>query len=110
MTVSRRDFLTTAVVGSLALGLTEQKSNAQEPAQPKPNSPSGRRPIMVCAHNGYNYLDDAYAFLAGGGDTLDAALRVVKGPEDDPNDTSVGLGGLPNEEGIVELDACCMHG
>src|ERR1035441_9448631 len=36
------------------------------------------------------------------------ALRVVKGPEDDPNDDSVGLGGLPNEEGVVELDACCM--
>jgi N4-(beta-N-acetylglucosaminyl)-L-asparaginase len=35
---------------------------------------------------------------------------VVKGPEDDPKDTSVGLGGLPNEEGVVELDACCMHG
>ena len=48
--------------------------------------------------------------MAGGGDTLDAALLVVKGPEDDPNDTSVGLGGLPNEEGVVELDACCMHG
>jgi N4-(beta-N-acetylglucosaminyl)-L-asparaginase len=110
MTVSRRDFLTTAVVGSLSLGLTEQRSHAQDSASPKPNSPSGKRPIMVCAHNGFNYLDDAYAFLAGGGDTLDAALRVVKGPEDDPNDTSVGLGGLPNEEGVVELDACCMHG
>jgi N4-(beta-N-acetylglucosaminyl)-L-asparaginase len=35
---------------------------------------------------------------------------VVKGPEDDPNDSSVGLGGIPNEEGVVELDACCMHG
>ena len=35
---------------------------------------------------------------------------MVKGPEDDPNDTSVGLGGIPNEEGVVELDACCMHG
>ncbi len=35
---------------------------------------------------------------------------MVKGPEDDPNDDSVGLGGLPNEEGVVELDACCMHG
>jgi N4-(beta-N-acetylglucosaminyl)-L-asparaginase len=67
-------------------------------------------PIIICAHNGFNYLDDAYNFLRGGGDTLDAALRVVKGPEDDPNDTSVGLGGLPNEEGVVELDACCMHG
>jgi N4-(beta-N-acetylglucosaminyl)-L-asparaginase len=35
---------------------------------------------------------------------------VVRGPEDDPNDDSVGLGGLPNEEGVVELDASCMHG
>jgi N4-(beta-N-acetylglucosaminyl)-L-asparaginase len=34
----------------------------------------------------------------------------VKGPEDDPNDDTVGLGGIPNEEGVVELDACCMHG
>jgi N4-(beta-N-acetylglucosaminyl)-L-asparaginase len=57
-----------------------------------------------------NYLDDGFAFLKGGGDTLDAAIRVVKGPENDPKDTSVGLGGLPNEEGVVELDACCMHG
>ncbi len=65
---------------------------------------------MVCAHNGFEYLEDGFAFLKSGGDTLDAAIRVVKGPENDPNDTSVGLGGLPNEEGVVELDACCMHG
>src|SRR6266487_687468 len=49
-------------------------------------------------------------YLSRGGDTHDAALRVVKGPEDDPKDDSVGLGGLPNEEGEVELDSCCMHG
>src|SRR6202040_3116917 len=39
-----------------------------------------------------------------------AALRVVKGTENYPNDPTVGLGGLPNEDGVVELDACCMHG
>jgi len=110
MTVSRRDFLTTAIAGSLSVGLADIASEAQESANPKPNTSPGKRPIIVCANNGFNYLDAAYAFLAGGGDTLDAALRVVKGPEDDPNDTSVGLGGLPNEEGVVELDACCMHG
>src|SRR5437879_13568174 len=44
------------------------------------------------------------------GYTLEAGVRVVKGPEDDPKDDSVGLGGLPNEEGVVELDACCMDG
>src|SRR6202044_1328615 len=71
---------------------------------------SARRPIIICAHNGRAYVEAAYAFLKGGGDTLDAGIRVVKGPEDDPNDDSVGLGGLPNEDGVVELDACCMHG
>jgi N4-(beta-N-acetylglucosaminyl)-L-asparaginase len=107
MTVSRRDFIATAVVGSLSLGLVKAESAAQESKKP---GASAKRPIMICAANGYEYLDDAFAFLSSGGDTLDAALRVVKGPEDDPNDTSVGLGGLPNEEGVVELDACCMHG
>jgi N4-(beta-N-acetylglucosaminyl)-L-asparaginase len=64
----------------------------------------------VCANNGLAYLDRAYEHLGKGGDTLDSAILVVTGPEDDPKDDSVGLGGLPNEEGVVELDACCMHG
>ena len=110
MSVSRRDFLTGAVVGSLSLGLEGQDRKEQEPKS-RPGAPAGgKRPIIVCAGNGFNYLEDAYKFLSGGGDTLDAALRVVRGPEDDPKDDSVGLGGLPNEEGVVELDACCMHG
>jgi N4-(beta-N-acetylglucosaminyl)-L-asparaginase len=69
-----------------------------------------RKPVLICAQNGYNYLDRGYAILSGGGDPLEAGLSVVRGPEDDPNDRSVGLGGLPNEEGVVELDSCCMHG
>src|SRR3989440_3083339 len=110
MSVSRRDFLTGAVVGSLSLGLEGQDRKEQEPKS-RPGAPAGgKRPIIVCAGNGFNYLEDAYKFLSGGGYTLDAALRVVRGPEDDPKDDSVGLGGLPNEEGVVELDACCMHG
>ncbi|HKM84842.1 MAG TPA: N(4)-(beta-N-acetylglucosaminyl)-L-asparaginase [Terriglobales bacterium] len=115
MSISRRGFLGSAIAASLATGLNTPDLNAQDKA--KSDTPratesatSYKRPIIICAHNGVNYLDDAFAFLKGGGDTLDAALRVVKGPEDDPNDDSVGLGGLPNEEGVVELDACCMHG
>ena len=50
------------------------------------------------------------ALLKSGGDTLDAALAVVTKVEDDPNDDSVGYGGLPNEDGVVELDASVMHG
>src|SRR5437879_7724348 len=110
MSVSRRDFLTGAVVGSLSLGSQGQDRKEREPKSPPAAQAGGKRPIIVCAGNGYDYLGDAYKFLSSGGDTLDVALRVVKGPEDDPKDDSVGLGGVPNEEGVVELDACCMHG
>jgi N4-(beta-N-acetylglucosaminyl)-L-asparaginase len=111
MSISRRGFLESAIAASVVTGLNASDLNGQDKRTPAA-SPfgSGKRPIIVCANNGRNYLDGAFAFLKAGGDTLDAALRVVKGPEDDPNDDSVGLGGLPNEEGVVELDACCMHG
>src|SRR5438309_4586891 len=91
MSVSRRDFLTGAVVGSLSLGSQGQDRKEREPKSPPVAQAGGKRPIIVCAGNGYDYLGDAYKFLSSGGDTLDAALRVVKGPEDDPKDDSVGL-------------------
>jgi N4-(beta-N-acetylglucosaminyl)-L-asparaginase len=109
MPFSRRDFVKTSVLGAVAAGVGTRAQGEDAPAQAH-DTQSYKRPIIVCAHNGFNYLEDSFAFLKSGGDTLDAALRVVKGPEDDPNDTSVGLGGIPNEEGVVELDACCMHG
>ncbi|MFZ1927501.1 MAG: N(4)-(beta-N-acetylglucosaminyl)-L-asparaginase, partial [Candidatus Sulfotelmatobacter sp.] len=103
------------VLGAVAVGVgakaqgTDAKTDAAVQDR-STQSGTPKRPIIVCANNGYAYLENAFAFLKGGGDTLDAALKVVRGPEDDPNDDSVGLGGLPNEEGVVELDACCMHG
>src|SRR5207237_8897347 len=48
--------------------------------------------------------------LQSGKDTLDAVIAGVNINEEDPEDSSVGYGGLPNEEGVVELDACVMHG
>jgi N4-(beta-N-acetylglucosaminyl)-L-asparaginase len=114
MSFSRRDFLATTAMGSLALGLEGKGlSSAKKEligSAPQAKSGAGKRPIMVCANNGFAYLDRAYEHLSKGGDTLDSAILVVTGPEDDPLDDSVGLGGLPNEEGVVELDACCMHG
>src|SRR5258706_5099989 len=41
---------------------------------------------------------------------MDAVIEPLRTQEDDPTDDTVGLGGLPNEEGEVELDACVMHG
>ncbi len=115
MTFSRRDFVKASVIGAVAAGSNAHAANSAEFGELNPQghaskSDPAKRPTIICAHNGYAYVEAAYAFLKSGGDTLDVGVRVVKGPEDDPNDDSVGLGGLPDEEGVVELDACCMHG
>src|SRR6266516_2469612 len=110
MTISRRDFLASTIAGSVSLGLqpaSAQTSSGSQKGEPKR---AAKLPVIICAANGYNYIEAAYESLASGSDTLDAALKVIQGPENDHFDDSVGLGGLPNEEGVVELDACCMHG
>jgi len=109
MKLTRRDFLATSAVASASLALDLQARQAPGYKPPAPN-PKPKSPVLICAANGYNYLDRGYAVLTSGGDTLDAVMQVITGPEDDPNDDSVGLGGLPNEDCVVELDACCMHG
>jgi len=106
MSISRRGFVQSALTGAVALSLSDS-ANAETSTQ---GSGKAKLPLIVSAANGFKYLDEGYSLLAGGGDTLDAVLKVVQGPENDPNDESVGLGGHPNEEGVVELDACCMHG
>ena len=70
----------------------------------------GKRPVIISSANGVNALAKGMAVLQKGGDTLDAVIAAVTVVEDDPKDTSVGYGGLPNEEGEVELDASVMHG
>ena len=109
MKINRRNFIAAAAAASasLSLDLQAQTLPGYKPpaAGPKPESP-----VIICAANGYNYIDRGFQVLTDGGDTLDAVMAVITGPEDDPNDDSVGLGGLPNEECVVELDSCCMHG
>jgi N4-(beta-N-acetylglucosaminyl)-L-asparaginase len=64
----------------------------------------------ISSGNGLKAVNRAVELMKGGVDTLDAAIAGVNIQEDDPNDDSVGLGGLPNEDGVVELDSCVMHG
>ena len=52
----------------------------------------------------------AFARIVEGKDVLDAVVEGVSLNELDPGDDSVGYGGLPNAEGVVQLDSCCMHG
>jgi N4-(beta-N-acetylglucosaminyl)-L-asparaginase len=70
----------------------------------------GARPVIISSANGVHALDKGMDILKKGGDTLDAVVAAVTVVEDDPKDNSVGYGGLPNEEGEVELDASVMHG
>ena len=110
MKFSRRDFLATSALGSASLALDLNATQLAPGYKTPPPGPKPKSPVIISAANGYNYLDRGYAVLTSGGDTLDAVMQVITGPEDDPNDDSVGLGGLPNEDCVVELDACCMHG
>lgn len=68
------------------------------------------RNLVIASANGLRACTRAMEILKAGGDTLDAVIAGVNLNEEDPEDSSVGYGGLPNEEGVVELDACVMHG
>ena len=122
---SRRKFFLATLVGGVAasaqklFGATVPSGNGAKSAtdlrEPESGaaqggSARGTRPLIVCAANGFQHLDKGMDILKKGGDTLDAVLAVVVEVENDPNDNSVGYGGLPNEEGEVELDAQVMHG
>jgi N4-(beta-N-acetylglucosaminyl)-L-asparaginase len=71
---------------------------------------AGVKNIVIASSNGLRACTRAMAMLKQGADTLDAVIAGVNINEEDPEDNSVGLGGLPNEDGVVELDASGMHG
>ncbi len=98
-TLNRRDFL--AASAAAVPWLT-----AMTTASP----PAGRRPTIISSRNGLTAIELAMTRLRGGADPLDAIVTGVNEVENDPNDMSVGYGGLPNEDGVVELDASVMHG
>ena len=113
---SRRKFFLSSLAGGAAAGAVNLfgASSARAAAVPalfkSLNAPEAKRPIMISSANGVHALQKGMDVLKANGDTLEAAVAAVTVVEDDPNDTSVGYGGLPNEEGVVELDACVMHG
>ncbi len=66
--------------------------------------------MVISSGNGLPAVNRAMELLRGASDPLDAVVAGVTLVEDDPDDMSVGYGGLPNERGVVELDASVMHG
>jgi N4-(beta-N-acetylglucosaminyl)-L-asparaginase len=109
---SRRDFLSFGALTTAGLGLasaTVPDAFAQTADSVRELKPPAT-PIIVTRVTGDSSIQEAYQMLLDGQDTLDCVHHVCLGRENDPKDHSVGLGGLPNEEGVVELDSCCMHG
>jgi N4-(beta-N-acetylglucosaminyl)-L-asparaginase len=107
---SRRDFLSLGAITTAGLGLTTIPDAFAQTADSITQLQPPAKPVIVTRKTGDSTIQEAYQMLLDGTDTLEAAHHVCLGRENDPNDHSVGLGGLPNEEGVVELDSCCMHG
>lgn len=112
--INRREFVMTGTAAGLAAA-APGLAFGQAPAM----TTSGRsKPIVVASGNGHRYknggertcVETAFAMMQKGGDVLDALIAGVNIVELDPEDTSVGYGGLPNADGVVQLDSCCMHG
>lgn len=104
----RRSFLMAAPAAAIAAASVR----AAQPV-PAPSSDPGashRGPVSVASVNGLRATARAYELMQGGYDPADCVVQGVRIIEDDPNDDSVGFGGLPNEDGVVQLDASVMHG
>ena len=97
--ISRRELV---VGGALtAAALATRSGRAQSPEHP---------PVAISSANGLEAVGRAVERMEGGVPAVEAAVDGVSVVEDDPDDVTVGYGGLPNSEGIVQLDACCMDG
>src|SRR5258705_12061030 len=108
--LSRRQFLRSSAAG-MAGGLVTGIPHAMRPPRPlPPQSRWAAKPVVIASANGLRGVQKGFDLLLQGVDTLDAVIEGVKIQELDPNDDSVGYGGLPNRDGVVQLDASCMHG
>ncbi len=115
MSVSRRDFLKQgAAAGVVASAVTTPTALGA----PWVRRSAAADPVVIASMNGNYYrnggsatcVQAAYERMMAGHDVLDALIAGVNIVELDPEDDSVGYGGLPNADGVVQLDCCCMHG
>ena len=110
MSTSRRRFLRAAAAAAAASALPSSPFEEILQAQSPGAAPAIDGYVLVASGNGVEAAKAARQALIQGYDPLDAAIAGVNVNELDPNDMSVGYGGVPNEEGVVQLDACVMDG
>lgn len=101
--MKRRDFLKTSLTAGLGVSLGSASLLKAAP-------PASEYPIAIASGNGEVAVKKALEILQNGGKVMDAVVEGVKIVEDDPEDLTVGYGGLPNEDGVVQLDAAVMYG
>lgn len=112
--IDRREFVRTGV----AAGLASAAPKTLFGRAPTVITPQTIRPLVISDSSGIkfknggpvNCVEKAFEMIANGADVLDAVIAGVNIPELDPEESGVGYGGLPNEDGVVQLDSCCMHG
>jgi N4-(beta-N-acetylglucosaminyl)-L-asparaginase len=112
--INRRDFMATTAAAGIAAAARPLAASTG----PAVIVQGASRPVVVSSANGHRFknggaktcVETAFEQMTGGGDVLDALIAGVNIVELDPADTSVGYGGLPNADGVVQLDSCCMHG
>jgi N4-(beta-N-acetylglucosaminyl)-L-asparaginase len=108
--LSRRQFVQAGAAGAAALGAAASGAPAIQTSGPKP--------VVIASGNGNRYknggdevvVERAFRMMTEGKDILESLIEGVKITELDPEDASVGFGGRPNADGVVQLDSCCMHG
>ncbi len=112
--LNRREFVAAGAATSLAVALNPRSALGA----PAVIVRGATKPVVISAANGMRSKDadgkvcveKAFESMMGGADVLDALIAGVNIVELDPEDTSVGYGGIPNADGVVQLDSCCMHG
>src|SRR3954469_4286531 len=113
--LSRRDFVKSGAAGVAAAAVPASAARQTAPTMMTKN---GVNPVVISSANGHydknggskTCVETAFAKITKGDDVLDALIAGVNIVELDPEEDSVGYGGLPNAEGVVQLDSCCMHG
>jgi N4-(beta-N-acetylglucosaminyl)-L-asparaginase len=110
MSMTRRDFVRSAAVATAA-GVVSSRLPRTATAQDDGAKPRGKGgPMAISSANGIRTCNKAMELIAAGEHPLDAVVAGINIVEEDATDHSVGYGGLPNEDGVVELDSCVMDG
>src|SRR5512139_3542223 len=113
--INRREFVRTGAAAAVAAS-SPGVVFGQAPAV---LAPRAVKPVVISSSNGNHFknggpvtcVEKAFTMIVQQGtDVLDALIAGVNIVELDPEDSSVGYGGLPNADGVVQLDSCCMHG